>query len=85
MQADKPKEVGPGLSFTEQHRLEALPGEIERHEAEIAKLEGALAAPDLFSSDPKKFDLYSRALVERQGKLAKAEDDWLTLAQKAEV
>ncbi|MEL7105238.1 MAG: ATP-binding cassette domain-containing protein [Pseudomonadota bacterium] len=80
---EKPKDSGQGLSFTEQHRLEALPGEIERLEAEIAKLETALAAPDLFSTDPKKFDLYSRALVERQDKLAAAEEDWLALAEKA--
>ncbi|MEO1239724.1 MAG: ATP-binding cassette domain-containing protein, partial [Pseudomonadota bacterium] len=82
--AEKPKDTGAALSFTEQHRLEALPGEIERLEAEIAKLEAALAAPDLFASDPKKWDLYSRALVERQDRLATAEEDWLTLAERAE-
>ena len=83
--ADKSKNTGAALSFTEQHRLDALPGDSERLEAEIAKLETALAAPDLFSADPKKFDLYSRALVERQEKLAAAEDEWLGLAERAET
>ena len=36
-----------GLSFTEKHRLEALPSVIERLEGEIAKLETYLAVPDL--------------------------------------
>ncbi len=40
----------PNLSFTEQHRLEALPGELARLEAEIAKLEGLLADADLFTA-----------------------------------
>ncbi len=81
---DKPKQAASGLSYTEKHRLDALPGEIDRLSAEIAKLEVALADPDLFSREPKKFDLYTRALVERQEKLTQAEEDWLTLAEKAE-
>lgn len=73
-----------GLSFTEKHRLESLPGIIERTEAEISKLEAFLAEPDLYSREPNKFAKASEALAERQAALAAAEEEWLTLAEKAE-
>jgi ABC transport system ATP-binding/permease protein len=72
------------LSFTEKHRLEALPGIIATLEAEIAKLEQFLEAPDLFSKDPLKFRKGTEALVERQKALAAAEEEWLELEAKAE-
>ncbi len=75
----------PGLSFTERHRLEALPEEIARLEAEIEKLAGYLSDPDLYAKEPMKFDKATQALAERQGALARAEDDWLALAEKAEA
>jgi ATP-binding cassette subfamily F protein uup len=78
--AEKPE---AGLSFTQKHRLKALPGEIERLEAEIAKLEGLLANPDLFSKEPVKFKKATDALVERQAALSAAEDEWLTLEELA--
>ncbi|WP_299875093.1 ABC-F family ATP-binding cassette domain-containing protein [uncultured Sulfitobacter sp.] len=73
-----------GLTFTEKHRLEALPGELERLESEIGKLEGLLADPALFTREPVKFNKATQALVERQEKLAAAEEEWLILAEKAE-
>ena len=73
-----------GLSFTEKHRLEALPGEIERLEAEIAKLETLMSDPELFTREPVKFQKATDALVERTTKLAKAEEEWLILEEKAE-
>ena len=79
------KPAQKGLSFTERHRLEALPGEIERLEAEIAKLEALLADPDLFTREPAKFRKASEALVVRQAALEAAEEDWLDLAAKAEA
>ncbi|MGB1413200.1 MAG: ABC-F family ATP-binding cassette domain-containing protein, partial [Paracoccaceae bacterium] len=60
------KKEKSGLSFTEKHRLEALPGVIERLEGEIAKLETYLAAPDLYAKEPLKFQKATEALVERQ-------------------
>ncbi|WP_047995481.1 ABC-F family ATP-binding cassette domain-containing protein [Puniceibacterium sp. IMCC21224] len=74
-----------GLSFTEQHKLDALPGEIARLEAEIAKLEELLATPELFTREPVKFRKATEALVTRQSALAKAEEDWLSLAERAEA
>jgi len=73
----------PVLSFTEAHRLKKLPSVIERLEAEIAKLEEFLSAPDLYTSEPVKFQKATEALVERQTALAEAEEEWLTLEEKA--
>ncbi|MEM9580968.1 MAG: ATP-binding cassette domain-containing protein, partial [Pseudomonadota bacterium] len=81
--ADKAARKPAGLSFTEKHRLEELPSVIERLEAEIAKLEEFLGAPDLFTREPAKFAKASDALVERQAALSAAEDEWLTLEEKA--
>ncbi|MBE1284600.1 MAG: ATP-binding cassette domain-containing protein [Rhodobacteraceae bacterium] len=84
----KPKqEAQPksGLTFTEKHRLEALPGEIDRLMKEIAKLEELMADPELFTREPVKFNKATEALVERQTKLAAAEEEWLELEEKAEA
>ena len=83
--APKAEAKGPvksGLSFTEKHRLEALPAEMERLEAEIGKLEGLLSDAELFTREPVKFNKATRALVERQEKLAAAEEEWLVLEEK---
>ena len=77
------KKEKSGLSFTEKHRLEALPGVIERLESEIAKLETYLAAPDLYAKEPLKFQKATEALVERQSALSAAEEEWLILEEKA--
>ncbi|WP_254445371.1 ABC-F family ATP-binding cassette domain-containing protein [Ruegeria arenilitoris] len=81
-QESRPK---TGLSFSEKHRLEKLPAEIERLEAEIAKLEELMSDPELFTREPVKFQKATEALVERQKKLAAAEEEWLMLEEKAEV
>ena len=73
----------PGLSFTERHRLDALPAEIARLEAEIAKLHDYLADPELFTAAPVKFAKATEALAQRQAALSAAEDEWLALEEKA--
>jgi ATP-binding cassette subfamily F protein uup len=73
-----------GLTFTEKHRLESLPAEIDRLTAEIAKLEVLLADPSLFSTQPAKFTKASEALAARQDAVAQAEEEWLALMEKAE-
>ena len=77
------KSPASGLSFVEKHRLEALPEEIERLEAEIAKLTEYMSDPELFTKSPLKFEKASAALVERQTALAAAEEEWLLLEEKA--
>lgn len=79
----KPKSVS-GLSFTERHRLQALPDEIAKLEAEIAKLSELLSDPELYTAQPVKFQKATEALVERQEKLAVAEEEWLMLEEKAD-
>ena len=67
------------LSFTQLHRLDVLPKEIERLEFEIGKLKSALGEPDLFSREPKKFDGWVKALGEREKVLEDKENEWLEL------
>ena len=83
----EPKQAGAasGLNFTEAHRLEALPDEIAQLEAEIEKLSGLLSDATLFETNPAKFDKATKALAQRQAKLAAAEEEWLALAEKAEA
>ncbi|MBF9032168.1 ATP-binding cassette domain-containing protein [Rhodobacterales bacterium HKCCE3408] len=74
----------PGLSFTDRHRLDALPAEIDRLTAEIGKLEQLLSDPDLFTREPVKFRKATEALSERAARLEAAEEEWLVLAERAE-
>jgi len=72
-----------GLSFTETHRLAALPDEITRLEAEIAKLAEFLSDPEVYTTAPAKAEKATAALAERQEKLNAAEEEWLMLEEKA--
>jgi ATP-binding cassette subfamily F protein uup len=73
----------PGLSFTEKHRLEVLPAEMARIEAEIVKLQDVMSDPALFTENPVKFEKATDALIERQARLDDAEEEWLMLEEKA--
>lgn len=82
---DKPsqKKSTSGLSFTERHRLDELPGVIDRITGEIGKLEKLLADPNLFTQQPVKFQKATEALVARQTALSEAEDEWLSLEERS--
>jgi ABC transport system ATP-binding/permease protein len=79
------RKVLQGLSFTEKHRFETLPDVIVRLEAEIAKLTAFLAQADVFTNAPDKFRKASEGLAERQGALAAAEEEWLSLAERQDA
>ena len=80
---EKDEPVSTGISFTEKHRLEAIPAEMERLEAEITKLQELMSDPELFTSNPVKFQKATDALIERQSKLDAAEEEWMMLEEKA--
>jgi ATP-binding cassette subfamily F protein uup len=67
------------LSFADQHRLDTLPGEMEKLGVEIAKLTEFMADPNLYTTSPAKFEKASMALSERQVALMEAEEEWLSL------
>ncbi|WP_417268575.1 ABC-F family ATP-binding cassette domain-containing protein [Celeribacter baekdonensis] len=80
--SQSPAKAKTALTFTEKHRLEALPDEMAQIESQIAKLSELLADPDLFSREPVKFKKATDMLTERQEALASAEEEWLTLEEK---
>jgi ATP-binding cassette subfamily F protein uup len=82
-EAPKPARKAAGLSFTERHRLEALPDEIAKLEAEVGKLAALLSDADLYTRDPAKFARATDLLADRQAALSAAEDEWLRLEEKA--
>ncbi|MCB1402761.1 MAG: ABC transporter ATP-binding protein, partial [Rhodobacteraceae bacterium] len=71
-------------SFTERHRLDGLPDEMEKLTREIGRLEALLGDPELFTREPERFRKASDALVTRQAALAAAEEEWLRLEERRE-
>lgn len=82
-QAKQAVRKADGLTFTERKRLDALPGLIEKLEAEIGRLADFLSDPEMFGKEPVKFRKAGEAMSERQAQLAAAEQEWLTLAERA--
>ena len=82
---EKETAVSKGLSFTEKHRLDAIPAKMEQLEAEIGKLQELMSDPELFTANPTKFQKATDALIERQSKLDAAEEEWMVLEAKAAV
>lgn len=74
-----PAKPSSKLSFKDKHALESLPGEIDKLEADIAKVNHALAAPGLFEKDPKRFNQLVRLLEKTQAELDAKEQRWLEL------
>ncbi|MCW1933111.1 ABC-F family ATP-binding cassette domain-containing protein [Pararhodobacter zhoushanensis] len=73
-----------GLTFSEKKRLEALPKDIARLEAEIGKLTELLSDAAIYTREPVKASKASQMLTERQIALGKAEQEWLALAERDE-
>ena len=84
---DRKPEPGPeprpkGLSFSERHRLAALPDEIGRLEAEIGKLSAFLSDAAVYRDAPDRAAKATASLAERQAALTRAEEEWLRLAER---
>ncbi len=82
---DKPKSGAKrvGLSFTEKHRLDILPGIIAKLEAELAALSQAMDDAEMFTKEPVKFRKTTEALSQKQALLMAAEEEWLSLEERA--
>jgi len=67
------------LSFKQQHRLRALPQQMETLGERLAELEAALAEPELYIRDAVRFNTLSAEFNRCQTLLAQCEEEWLTL------
>lgn len=74
-----PKPAKKRLSFNQQHALKTLPDRISELEALIARLQGKLGDPALYSRDRKAFADATSALAKAQSELSAAEAQWLEL------
>jgi len=72
------------LSYKDQRDYELLPQRIEELEAAIARDEAAMADPDLYTRDPKKFAALMAALEKHRAEKDAAEERWLELAETVE-
>ncbi len=72
------------LSFKEQHALDTLPTKIAKLEADIAKLKVDLEVPNLFGSNPQRFNDILSKLEKLQAELTATEETWLAAAMAQE-
>jgi ATP-binding cassette subfamily F protein uup len=72
------------LTYKDQRDLDLLPKEIEKFEAAIARDTAAMADPNLYMRDPKKFDQLMKAIEKARADRDAAEMRWLELAEMAE-
>ncbi|WP_337846285.1 ABC-F family ATP-binding cassette domain-containing protein [Sphingomonas sp.] len=72
------------LSYKDQRDYDLLPKRIEELDAAIAKDEAALADPELYAKNPKKFDALMAAIAKARDEKDAAELRWLELAEMAE-
>ena len=77
--------AAPKMKFADQHALKVLPGKIAAAELEIARLEQALADPQLFSRDPKRFSDLSVKLADIRAAKDADEERWLALEMEREA
>ncbi|MEL6968205.1 MAG: ATP-binding cassette domain-containing protein [Pseudomonadota bacterium] len=78
--AEKAKPASAGkMSFKDKHALQSLPGEIEKLEGDVAKINKALSADGLFERDAKRFNQLVVLLDKTQAQLDAAEERWLEL------
>jgi ATP-binding cassette subfamily F protein uup len=84
--ATRPARPGaPKLSFSENHALANLPGQIEALNREIGGLTAELSTPELYARDPKRFASLSARLADAIATRDADEEQWLALELKREA
>lgn len=73
------------LSYKDQRLFEVLPSEIQEIEKKICEIENELSSDtDLYSRDPKKFDLLTTELQNLKLQKSAKEDIWLEISLKVD-
>ena len=72
------------LSYKDQRDFELLPARIEELEGMIARGETILSDPDLFATDPAKFERVMKGIETARAEKDAAEERWLELAELVE-
>lgn len=67
------------LSYKNQRLLEVIPGQIKELEDTIISIEKTLTDPNLYLSQPEKFNQLSNDLIIFKNKIEKLTDQWLSL------
>jgi len=66
-------------SYKDQRELDSLPGQIEKLESDIARLEGIIASPDFYQQDKTDIEQGLKALADAQAALEKCFERWAEL------
>ncbi len=77
--AEKPKQSRGKLSYKDQRDLDRMPAVLEALEVKIAKLEGEMADPDLFTKNPDKFQKTLDELTKSKAEYESSEERLLEL------
>ena len=72
------------MNFSDLHALKTLPGEIEKKNGLIGKMQTELAEAGLYARDPAKFAKLSKALAELMAARDAEEERWLALELQRE-
>jgi len=80
-----PRTSSAKLSYKDQRDYDLLPARIEEIEAAIARDEAALADPNLYAQDPKRFEALTKAIETARDEKDAAEMRWLELAERVEA
>lgn len=80
----KPAEPASKLTFAEADELKKLPAKITTLEQKIYELTTEMESPELYTANPKRFDLIMKELPKLQAQLQTAETRWEMLEQLAQ-
>jgi ATP-binding cassette subfamily F protein uup len=83
--ARSPREPVAKLSFSDQHALKSLPGQIEAQNKQIAALQAELSDPQLYAKNAARFTMLSAQLADLSAKRDANEELWLALEMKREA